>query len=297
MLKSPKVVVVANNKGGVGKSLISQLISTYLAFKKNQKVLVLDFDPQGNMSYRFLKDTRIRDMSSYKAPIHPDYNAEEDDEWNGKSSALDMWTDNPVVPYPTDLETLDILPSDASLIRDIENFEYSQSLEEIVQRPYDFLNMTDFIECGYDVVIIDTPPAKGPLTQGAIRAATHVLIPLELSNKSLQGLAGMVDLVNRQNVYRPANKQAKIIGLLKNKVDYNKRGPQTRIIDTIKANPILHALLIEDIEIHDSPRAVDIDEDQAPITAPYTELREDDRFGLEAAALGEFIYKAIGLGR
>lgn len=297
MLKSPKVVVVANNKGGVGKSLISQLISTYLAFKKNQKVLVLDFDPQGNMSYRFLKDTRIRDMSSYKAPIHPDYDPEEDDGWSGKSSALDMWTENPVVPYPTDLDTLDILPSDAALIRDIENFEYSKSLEEIVQRPYDFLNMPDFIECGYDVVIIDTPPAKGPLTQGAIRAATHVLIPLELSNKSLQGLAGMVDLVNRQNVYRPANKQAKIVGLLKNKVDYNKRGPQTRIIDTIKANPILRSLLIEDIEIHDSPRAVDIDEDQAPLTAPYTELREDDRFGIEAAALGEYIFKAIGLGR
>ena len=297
MLKSPKVIVVANNKGGVGKSLISQLISTYFAFKKNKKVLVLDFDPQGNMSYRFLKDTRIRDMSSYKPPMHPDYNPEEEDGWNGKSSALDMWTENPVVPYPTDLETLDILPSDASLIRDIENFEYSKSLEEIVQRPYDFLNMPDFIECGYDLVLIDTPPAKGPLTQGAIRAATHVLIPLELSNKSLQGLAGMVDLVNRQNVYRPANKQAKIVGLLKNKVDYNKRGPQTRIIETIKANSVLRSLLIEDIEIHDSPRAVDIDEDQAPITAPYTELREDDRFAIEAATLGEYMFKAIGLGR
>lgn len=297
MLKSPKVIVVANNKGGVGKSLISQLVSTYFAFKKNKKVLVLDFDPQGNMSYRFLKDTRIRDMSSYKPPIHPDYNPEEEEDgWNGKSSALDMWTENPVVPYPTDLETLDILPSDASLIRDIENFEYSKSLEDIVQRPYDFLNMPDFIECGYDVVLIDTPPAKGPLTQGAIRAATHVLIPLELSNKSLQGLAGMVDLVNRQNVYRPANKQAKIVGLLKNKVDYNKRGPQTRIIETIKSNSVLRSLLIEDIELHDSPRAVDIDEDQAPITAPYTELREDDRFAIEAAALGEYMFKAIGLG-
>ena len=156
--------------------------------------------------------------------------------------------------------------------------------------------MDDFIDCGYDLVLIDTPPAKGPLTQGAIRAATHVLIPLELSNKSLQGLAGMVDLVNRQNVYRPANNQAKIVGLLRNKVDYNKRGPQNRIIDTIKANPILNSLLIESVEIHDSPRAVDSDEDQAPITAPYTELKEDDRFGIEAAALGEFVYKATGLG-
>ena len=156
--------------------------------------------------------------------------------------------------------------------------------------------MDEFIECGYDLVLIDTPPAKGPLTQGAIRAATHVLIPLELSNKSLQGLAGMVDLVNRQNVYRPANNQAKIVGLLRNKVDYNKRGPQNRIIETIKNNVILNSLLIESVELHDSPRAVDIDEDQAPITAPYTELKEDDRFALEAAALGEYMYHAIGLG-
>ena len=105
----------------------------------------------------------------------------------------------------------------------------------------------------------------------------------------------MVDLINRQNVYRPANNQAKIIGLLKNKVDYNKRGPQTRIIETIKSNSILNSLLIDAVEIHDSPRAVDIDEDQAPITAPYTELREDDRFAIEAAALGEYVFKAIGM--
>lgn len=294
----PKILVVANNKGGVGKSLISQLISTYIAFKKGKKVLVVDFDPQGNMSYRFLKDTRMRDMSSYRPPMHPDYDPSnpEDDGWNGKSSALDMWTENPVIPYPTDLDSLDILPSDASLIREIEAFEYATSLEEIVKRPYDFFNMDEFIDCAYDLVLIDTPPAKGPLTQGAIRAATHVLIPLELSNKSLQGLAGMVDLVNRQNVYRPTNNQARIVGLLRNKVDYNKRTPQNRIIETIQANPILKSLLIEEVVMHDSPRAVDIDEDQAPITAPYTELKEDDRFSIEATALGEFMYKAIGLG-
>lgn len=172
------------------------------------------------MSYRFLRDTRIRDMSNYKPPLHPDYdpNDPEDEGWDGRSSALHMWTEEPVVPYPTDLENLDILPSDAGLIKDIEAFEYSDTLESIVQRPYDFFSMPDFIECGYDLIIIDTPPAKGPLTQSAIRAATHILIPLELSNKSLQGLAGMVDLVNRQNVYRPTNAQAKIIGLLKIKL-------------------------------------------------------------------------------
>ncbi|KTC83729.1 ParA family protein [Legionella brunensis] len=294
-INKPKILVVANNKGGVGKSLISQLISTYIAFKKEKKVLVLDFDPQGNMSYRFLRDTRIRDMSNYKPPLHPDYdpNDSDDEGWDGRSSALHMWTDKPVVPYPTDLENLDILPSDASLIKDIESFEYSDTLESIVQRPYDFFAMDDFIDCGYELIIIDTPPAKGPLTQSAIRAATHILIPLELSNKSLQGLAGMVDLVNRQNVYRPSNAQAKIIGLLKNKVDYNKRTPQNRIVDTIKSNPMLSKLLIDDIEIHDSPRAVDIDEDQAPITAPYTELKDNDRFAIEAVSLGEFVYKKV----
>ena len=293
--KKPKVLVVANNKGGVGKSLISQLIATYIAFKKDKKVLALDFDPQGNMSYRFLRDTRIRDMSNYKPPLHPDYdpNDPDDDGWDGRSSALAMWTESPVVPYPTDLDNLEILPSDAAVIKDIEAFEYSDSLEDIVQRPYDFFAMDDFIDCGYDLIIIDTPPAKGPLTQSAIRAATHILIPLELSNKSLQGLAGMVDLVNRQNIHRPSDSQAKIIGLLKNKVDYNKRTPQNRIIDTITENPMLGQLLISDIEIHDSPRAVDIDEDRAPITAPYTELKDNDRFAIEAAALGEYVYNKV----
>ena len=106
----------------------------------------------------------------------------------------------------------------------------------------------------------------------------------------------MVDLIHRQNIHRPNNHQSKIIGLLRNKVDYNKRGPQNRIIETIKQNPVLNSLLIESVEIHDSPRAVDIDEDQAPITAPYTELKDDDRFAIEAASLGEFVYKSIGLG-
>ncbi len=295
-MKKPKVLVVANNKGGVGKSLVSQLIATFIAFKKNKKVLSADFDPQGNMSYRFIRDTRIRDMSSYKPPLHPEYNPDDSsDDWNGISSALDMWTSNPVVPYPTDLPNLDILPSNAALIKEIEGFEHALSLEEIIQRPYDFFRMDDFIECGYDLVLIDTPPAKGPLTQSAIRAATHVLIPLELSNKSLQGLAGMVDLINRQNTKKPKSEQTKIIGLLKNKVDYNKRTPQNRIIETIKGNHILAPLLIEDILIHDSPRAIDIDEDRAPITAPYTELKEDDRFSMEAIALGEFVYKALRL--
>lgn len=294
-----KVLVIANNKGGVGKSLICQLVATYLAYIKNKKVLALDFDPQGNMSYRFLRDERVREMSSYRPPLHPEYDAADPDDadWNGLSSALDMWTEQPVVPYPTELENLDVLPSNADLIKAIENFEFSDSLEGVIHRPYEFFELDEFKECNYDVVVIDTPPAKGPLTQAAIRAATHVLIPIELSNKSLQGLAGMMDLINRQNIHRPLSNQTDVIGLLQNKLSYNKRGPQQKVIDTLQQDPRLASLLLNDIVIHDSPRAIDIDEDQAPITAPYTELKEDDRFGQEALALGEFVYEKLGLGR
>lgn len=293
--KKPKILVVANNKGGVGKSLVSQLISTYIALKKNNKVLVLDFDPQGNMSYRFLRDTRIRDISNYKPPLHPDYDPSdpEDADWNGRSTATDIWSNNPVVPYPTEINNLDILPSDALAIRDVETLDSSDNLENIIQAPYDFFNSTEFAECGYDLVLIDTPPAKGPVTQSAIRAATHVLLPLELSNKSLQGLAGMVDLVNRQNIHRPTDAQTKIVGLLKNKLDYKKRTPQNRVLENIKANPLLNDLLIDEINLHDSPRAIDIDEDRAPISAPYTDLKSNDRFAIEASELGEYIYKNV----
>ena len=293
--KKPKILVVANNKGGVGKSLVSQLISTYVALKKNKKVLVLDFDPQGNMSYRFLRDTRIRDISNYKPPLHPDYDPSDPDdaEWSGRSSATDLWSDNPVIPYPTEIANLDILPSDALAIRDIETIQAHEQLEEIIQAPYDFFNMPEFIDCGYDLVLIDTPPAKGPVTQSAIRAATHVLLPLELSNKSLQGLAGMVDLINRENIHRPADQQTQIVGLLKNKLDYKKRTPQNRVLDSIRANPLLNKLLIEELNLHDSPRAIDIDEDRAPISAPYTDLRSSDRFAIEASQIGEYIYKNV----
>lgn len=298
MTKKTKVLVVANNKGGVGKSLICQLIATYLAYVKNMKVLALDFDPQGNMSYRFLKDNRVREMSSYRPPLHPDYDPSnpEDEDWSGLSSALDMWTSEAVVPYPTELENLEILPSNANLIKAIENFEFSHTLEEIVKRPYDFFNLKEFEELEYDLVIIDTPPAKGPLTQAAIRAATHVLIPIELSNKSLQGLAGMIDLINRQNTYRPATSQTKIIGLLQNKLSYNKRTPQNKVIETLKQDERLAKLFLEDVYIHDTPRAIDIDEDQAPLTAPYTELKESDRFSIEASNLGDFVFNALNLG-
>lgn len=299
MLNKTKVLVIANNKGGVGKSLISQLIATYLAHKKKLKVLALDFDPQGNMSHRFLKDDRVRNMSNYQPPLHPDFNPNDpdDDDWSGKSSALDMWTGQPVVPYPTELENLDVLPSDASLIRAIENFEFADSVETIIERPYAFFNLDEFAECGYDVVIVDTPPAKGPLTSAAIRAATHVLLPIELSNKSLQGLSGMIDLIMRQNHYRPATNQTKNLGLFMNKVAYTKRQPQQRVIDTIERNPMLKDLLLREIVLHDSPRAIDIDEDQAPLTAPWTELKEGDRFADETSALGEYIYTSLGFGK
>lgn len=296
MKKKTIVFVVANNKGGVGKSLICQLVASYLAFTKKLKVLALDFDPQGNMSYRFLKDDRTRTEGNYLPPLHPQYNPEDPDhyEWRGISSSLDMWTNDPVVPYPTELENLDVLPSNAQLISSIENFEFCDSLEEIVARSYDFFQLDDFKECGYDVIVIDTPPAKGPLTQSAIRAATHVLIPLELTPKSLQGLAGMTALINRQNAAKHNGYKTKIIGLLQNKVDYNKRSPQTKIIEKIEQTPDLSRLLLKDIVLHDSARAVDIDEEQAPITAPYTELKDTDRFAKEATALGEFVYEALG---
>ena len=296
MKKKTIVFVVANNKGGVGKSLICQLIASYLAYAKNLKVLALDFDPQGNMSYRFLKDDRTRTEGNYLPPIHPQYNPEDPEhyEWRGSSSSLDMWTDDPVVPYPTELDNLDVLPSNAQLISSVEKFEFCDSLEEIVARPYDFFQLDDFKDCGYDVIVIDTPPAKGPLTQAAIRAATHVLIPLELTPKSLQGLAGMTSLINRQNAAKHNGYKTKIIGLLQNKVDYNKRSPQTKIIEKIEQTPDLSRLLLRDIVLHDSARAVDIDEEQAPITAPYTELKETDRFAQESIALGEYVYKSLG---
>ncbi|MDC0971351.1 AAA family ATPase [Alphaproteobacteria bacterium] len=168
-----KVISIANQKGGVGKTTTAVNLSTALAACDKQ-VLLIDLDPQGNASTGFGIDNIQRDIQIYhlltqRAPI---------------SDAIQQ-TIVPklfIIPADTDLAAAEVE------IRDREHREYI--LDQLL-RP---------ISSSYDFVIIDCPPSLGLLTVNALSASDSVLVPLQCEFYALEGLAQLlrsVELVKK----------------------------------------------------------------------------------------------------
>jgi len=215
-----KVVAVVQNKGGVGKSTVCRLLAEWFSLKK-RRILVLDLDPQCNLSRRFLQmDMDPTDPHGIMPPVFPDYDPTdpaEDPNWDGRSSSASIFTGQLVVPYSTELPGLEILPGYAALLDQVERVRK----EDVQERVHNCLRAWlayPQVLANYDVVLIDTMPSKGPLTVSAMRAATHILIPTEMEQQSIEGLVGMLQLWKRESFARAAGDEVELIGILPNKV-------------------------------------------------------------------------------
>jgi len=168
-----KVISIANQKGGVGKTTTAVNLSTALA-ACDKRVLLIDLDPQGNASTGFGIDNIQRDIQIYHLLTQRAH----------ISDAIQQT----IVPR------LSIIPADTDLaaaeveIRDREHREYI--LDQLL-RP---------ISSSYDFVIIDCPPSLGLLTVNALSASDSVLVPLQCEFYALEGLAQLlrsVELVKK----------------------------------------------------------------------------------------------------
>lgn len=216
-----RILVVAQNKGGVGKTFLSKSIAEYSAIVGHKKVLLVDLDPQTNLSRRYLNMELINDGSdSYSPPRHPEWHSEEEDDWNGYSDASDIWLQGYAVPYPTVYEGLEIIPSHAQKLEKIELVRQQNIYEEVITWLKKFL-LLDEMKSAYDLVIIDTRPSKGPLVQAAMHTATHLIIPSEMEAPSVEGLHGMLSVRNQANLNRDKQDQLQLIGILANKLRTN----------------------------------------------------------------------------
>lgn len=214
-----KIIVPTNNKGGVGKTKVSMILAEYFSYVKNKKTLVIDFDPQCNLSRRFIKmELDPNAPQGYYPPIHSDYNpndAEEDPTWDGRSSIANIFFGNPVIPYPTFIKTLDIAPANADRLLQAEAVRRAEVAEKVHNQLYKFLSCKDVQEA-YEVVIVDTAPSKGPLTIAAIKAATHIIIPSIMEAQPIQGIYGMLQLWMQESFAREADRPIELIGILPN---------------------------------------------------------------------------------
>lgn len=179
-----KVISVANQKGGVGKTTTTVNLSTILA-KKGKKVLLIDTDPQGNATSG-LGVTKEVELSVYDILV-------------GDTKFDETIQD-------TNVKNLSVCPSNISLAgAEVE-------LVSMMSREQRLKTKLDEIKDRYDYILIDCPPSLGLITLNAFTASDSVLIPVQCEYFALEGLGQLLNTVNL--VKKHLNKNLEIEGAL-----------------------------------------------------------------------------------
>lgn len=213
-----KVIVNATHKGGEGKTTNSIVLAEYMALITNLRVLSIDLDPQANFSGRYIQMNYDPAYQGGKIPpLHPDYEPEVDLDWNGRSGIADIFYGESVVPYPTAIPNLELAPAHSIKLQEAEAVTKSEVKEKVHLQLKKFIEQPE-VQASYDVIIIDTPPSKGPLTISAIKAATHLVIPAQMEQFSIEGIYGMLQLWKQETYSRTKNNPIELVGILPNQV-------------------------------------------------------------------------------
>lgn len=177
-----KVISIANQKGGVGKTTTSVNISAILA-KKGKKVLLIDTDPQGNAT------SGLGVEKSYEISIY---------------DVLIGETEMKEAVQESQIKNLKVCPSNINLAgAEVE-------LVSMISREYRLKEKLEEYKEQYDYIIIDCPPSLGLITLNAFTASDSVLIPVQCEYYALEGLGQLINTINL--VKKHLNKELEIEG-------------------------------------------------------------------------------------
>lgn len=287
-----KIIVPCNNKGGVGKTALSAMIADYCSKILKKKTLLIDLDPQCNISQRYLEmEVDPNNADGYMPPIHIDYDPKDDEDWDGRSSIADVFfrPEFGLIPYPTLNKNLEIMPGHAAELLAVEQCNKNDVKEKIYDRLDVFLSCEDVQE-EYDYVIIDTAPSKGPLTKSAMRCATDIIIPTQMEDKPIRGVFGMMQLWAQENNSRPNDKPLNLIGILANMYD-GRTALHTILFNELKENEAVGKYIMP----HKLSRRITFAENDTESASPRSifDLPNSNKAKQEALAVCEYVFNQV----
>nr|WP_288643420.1 AAA family ATPase [uncultured Anaerobutyricum sp.] len=162
-----RVIAIANQKGGVGKTTTSINLSACLA-EKGKKVLLIDMDSQGNTTSGFGLEKNELDKTVYEV-LREEVSIEE-----------------AIIPVEECFENLFLIPANRNLAGAEIELVTRENMQHILKK------QLEPIKDEYDFIVIDCPPALGMLTVNAMTAADSVLVPIQCEFYALDGLSQLI---------------------------------------------------------------------------------------------------------
>ena len=220
-----KIIAVANQKGGVGKTTTTVNMSTILA-KKGKKVLLVDTDPQGNATSGLGIEKEV-ELSTYDLLIS-DVPAED-------------------IIQQTPIKNLSISPSNMNLAG------AEVQLVSMMSREQRMKEKLDAIKEEYDYILIDCPPSLGLITLNAFTAADSVLIPVQCEYYALEGLGQLLNTV--ELVRKHLNKNLYIEGALLTMYDIrtNLANQVVREVKKFFQNKVYRTVIPRNVRVSEAP--------------------------------------------
>ncbi|MDP3372508.1 MAG: ParA family protein [Candidatus Paracaedibacteraceae bacterium] len=221
-----EIIVIANQKGGVGKTTTAINIATALAAVE-KKVLLIDMDPQANASTglgvtRTAKTLTIYDLLVEQAQMKD-------------------------VIHPTFIPGLSIVPSSVDLVGAEIELVQKEGRQEILKSALNPLKKN------FDFIVIDCPPSMGLLTLNAMVAATSVIVPLQCEYYALQGLSYLLNSI--QKIQKSYNAKLQLFGIVLTMFD-KRSSLCTQVADDVRQhlkNKVFTTVIPRNVRVSEAP--------------------------------------------